>query len=240
MDDQESRELAVSIVNDSQSAVIDFQALKSAIPNNGKVVRSKDLDKTKLAMGSWIFSYKMGGSNNTDKLVLNNIKTEADGSVYLYGLYYPNFIGSGYLITCGYEPSSLYAINADFLCATQFVGLYQSFAFRFSGDVLTSGLTAVGLTASDAGLNLIVKNYPMTGYRMAGTGPQIPTPTPTPTPSPSPTPTPTPTPLPAQDEYNSSTGDLTLPSVKVGTASYKAILNTKDGTNFVLKSATKN
>jgi hypothetical protein len=202
------------------------EAIETVRNNNpggiyAKTIVNTDPSKINALKGTWTLTYAIGDVSYTDKLVIDqNYTSTTNGEIMGKGLYYMNNNGSGELVLCGYDPSVWGSVNADYACMIG-SAIYQIFAFKFSGNVVTGGYYGIGTSSSSVVSSLMLKNKPLTGTRVATS-----------------VPTPTPVSVPV-DEYDTSTGKLILPNVKVGKDQYSAVLINQGNDLFKIQSSTK-
>jgi hypothetical protein len=224
---------ALSLLPESQATSNNSATLKSGLQDTLGAIRhnsgsagvqpkslNTDPSKIEALKGTYSLSYSIATSRYTDKIVIDQVYTDTDGEIMGKGLYYSNQTGSGELVYCTYDPVLWGSLDADYMCLTGNI-VYQTFAFRFSGNTITGGYYGIGFDAESAATSLMSKNKPITGIRAAAGSTSTPTPTTT------------------KDEYVPLTGKLTLPNVKVGAENYSAILIYEGNNLFRLQSATK-
>lgn len=144
---------------------------KNSIISPKAITINRDASKVEALYGTWIVSYNIGSSIYTDKLVIDSIYTADNGEIFARGLQYSNQIGQGDLMLCKYDPTVFLIIDSYYSCVAG-SAIIETYSFKFSNNTISSGFYGIGFDSSGAANSALLRNKPITGYRIASSVPQ--------------------------------------------------------------------
>lgn len=130
-----------------------------------KAKSSADIAKLEALKGTWLVSYKVDGTQFTDKFVINGMDTSDSSTPLATGTIYINSSSTNTTLFCGYDASSFASLNSEYLCMAKNNGMYANYFFKISGDAITSGYFGIGVTTTAVIASVNKKDMPITGYR---------------------------------------------------------------------------
>jgi hypothetical protein len=164
---EEINQLRLNELYNNQKALNELDQNGLSIDNQRMTKGKAELEKI---LGSWMFSYTVGGVSRTDRLELEELYEKNDGDIGISGTLFLNNEGEGQLMICDEIAEDLVSFfDADFNCfsGTEETFLY-TYDFRISGDVVTNGYFGEGATIEDVVASSTSKNHNLTGSRGGG------------------------------------------------------------------------
>lgn len=143
---------------------LDGMLTDSAAPRV-KAKSSADIAKLEALKGTWLVSYKVSGTQFTDKFVINGMDTSDSSMPLATGTIYVNSSSTNTTLFCAYDASSFAYLNSEYLCMAKNNGMYANYFFKISGDAITNGYFGIGQSPEVAIDGAYEKNISITGYR---------------------------------------------------------------------------
>jgi hypothetical protein len=195
------------------NAITAFRANRASLWPHAKA-NNNDPAKIEALKGAWIVSYKVGATNHTDQLVINETSQSETLGTYGTGLYYPNQASDGTYLLCSYDPELWGSLDGDYFCLAKNGVNLDVFTLRFSKDTITAGYFGTGTDTTSTGNSLASKASALSGFRQN---------------------------LPSGTEnavYDSTSQVLSIQDVQAGNDHYQVELTGSGNYRFNLKSAT--